>query len=133
MSTQEVITNEPLNEEQVRAAFLNRPKKRVPFEESIEGLEQLDGQLAIQELSAAATTHVELLAKQRDGEADEALMLAGIVAKALVLRRTHNRIFKDTDIQAVSEFGLSILKPLSEKIAEVSGISPDALTNAKKN
>jgi hypothetical protein len=119
-----------LNEEEVRTLFFNRKKKIINFEGSLPGLEMLDGNLALQELTGAAARHAKLLATTKDGE-DPILLGAASIIKSLILRKSGNRIFKDTDIQGVCDFGLSVINPIGEQIQALSGATPQAVQEAK--
>jgi hypothetical protein len=122
-----------MNAHEARVLLFQRKLAYEDYNETIPGVPELDGQLGILELRASDTVHVGKLAKDENGEKDEALVLGAVVAKALVLRETKERLCSDTDIEAVSNWGMRVLKPLSEKIAKHSGLSPEALAVSKKS
>lgn len=122
-----------MNATEARVLLFKRKLKYEDYELSIPGVPELDGQLGLLELTAAATMQVDKLSKNEDGESEESLQLAGMVAQSLVMRETKERIFSDNDIEAVSGFGLSVLVPLSQRIKAMSGLDEDALELAKKN
>ena len=117
-------------EEEVRALFFNRKKKVIPFEGSLPDLEMLDGQLGLQELSGGAIRHSRQLATTKDG-VDNELLGAAMLVKSIVLKQSDRRIFKDTDIQGVLDFGLSVVNPIAEQIKVLSGDEPEAIQKAK--
>jgi hypothetical protein len=121
-----------LTREQIREKLLNFKKKTVDFIGSLPGLEELNGELAIRELSAADTSAISGMAKSEDGYQDH-LDVAGTVARGLVHRETKERIFSDLDMEAVAEFGLSVLRPIVEEIKKISGLNPTVVADAKKN
>ena len=121
-----------LNREMIRARFINRPKRIVPLGVDLPDLEDLTPYLALQELSAASTLHVDRLADDH-GKADEAMQLAGMICKSLVVQETRERVFSDTDMQVVSEMGLSVLFPIVKRIKEVSDLTDNSLDDALKN
>jgi hypothetical protein len=119
---------------EARALFFQRKLAIVPLTDSLLGLEQLDGQLSVMELTAAAASRADKLAKTSDGIADEALQLGATVALSLVMSDTKERVFSDADIEGVAAFGMTVLKPISMKIKEVSGLlTPAEVETAKKN
>lgn len=122
-----------MNRDDIRARLLARHLKSQDFNDSLPDLPELDGQLSLIELTAAATSRVDKLATGQDGSKDEGLQMGGMVAQSLVTRDTKERVFADTDIEAVAAMGLSVLTPISVAIASLSGISQDALSNALKN
>lgn len=122
-----------INAQDARAAFLNRSRQIVDFNEELPGLPELTGQLSIQELSAKDAVQGEKLSKDAQGNQDESVMLGAMVVKSLVTRDTHERIFADNDMDAVAEFGLSVLSLLGNAIKDLSGIGQTAADAAKKN
>ena len=64
---------------------------------------------------------------------DNTLAAAASIVRALVLTETSERIFDDKDLGTVAQFGSTITKPLSDLVADVCGLSPDAVEKAKKN
>lgn len=99
---------------------------------SIEGVEGLDGQLAVIELTEDQIAHCADLAKQPDGSVSNAIAGAAAICKALVLRETKERILSDNDAQAVSTWGHSVLGPLNTLVNEVSQLTQEAVEKAKK-
>jgi len=122
-----------MNAHEARALLFQRKISYEDYNESISGVPELDGMLGILELRASDTAHAAKLAKGEDGEPEEALVLGAIIAKALVLRETKERLCSDSDIEGIANWGMSVLKPLSKKIAKHSGLSPEELAQAKKN
>jgi hypothetical protein len=127
-----MIMAQQFTEEEARALFFNRKKKTVDFEGSLPDLEMLDGQLALQELSGATVRHAKQLAKTKDGE-DEILQGSAMIVKSMVLKSTGKRIFSDTDLQAVCDFGLSIINPIGAQIQALSNSKPQAIEDAKSD
>jgi hypothetical protein len=122
-----------MNRAQAREKFLARKQRTIDLADSLPGLEELDGQLALRELTAAQTTQIDRLSKDANDKSDEGLQMAGLVAKSLIFRADGERIFEDNDIQALSELGLSVLTPIATKVAKLSGLDMKALEDAKKN
>lgn len=122
-----------MNAAQARALLFKRQLNIKNVDISLSGLPELDGQLAILELRGTDTSHADKLAEGPDGTTDEILMMAALVCKGLVMRDTKERVFNDTDLEGVAAFGLTILKPFGELVAEASGLDAEALANAKKN
>lgn len=119
-----------MNAEQARALIFQRKVAYQDFAGELPGIPELNEQLGILELPAA-----ELVKATRDqgDETDQALQLATIVAKSLVMRTSKERIFSDTDIESVAGFGLSILRPIAEEVNKISGVTPEMVEAAKKN
>lgn len=123
-----------LTKEQIREKLLNRKRRMQKLEVSLPDLEELDGQLAIQELTAKDLEDAQNLCKGPDGEQQDLLMTAVMITKALVTYDTKERIFSEKDAGfIVDTFGLLILQPVGTAIQEVNGLSGDALEAAKKN
>ena len=122
----------PMSIEDIRAAFLNRKKTIVNVDDVLPDLDMLNGQLALQELSANSVSHAQKLADDH-GETDSVLFMAALVVKSLVERSSQQRIFKDNDLQAVADFGLSVIMPLAEDVKNLSGIGKTAQAQAKKS
>lgn len=121
-----------LTKDQIRARMMNFGKKVVDFEGVLPGLEDLAGELAIRELSAADTSAISGVATTENGY-DNALDIGATIARGLISKATGERVFSDTDAQTISEFGLSVLSPLINKIKEISGLSATAVQDTKKN
>jgi|SRR5262245_13939255 len=123
-----------LTAQEAREKFMNRKKRMIALDVSLPDLEELDGQLGVLELTAKDIESAQKLSKGADGEQDSMAMTAGMIARALVMLDTRERIFNDNDIgYMVENFGLAILEPLGTKVALGSGISENALEEAKKN
>ena len=118
---------------EIRAALFNRKLKMLPVDWVIDGLEDFTGELAVIEMKATDSRWAEKAAEGPDGTSDETLTMAGIVIKGLIHRELKERILQDNELQSVSEWGMSVLKPITELISAASGVTPDALINAKKN
>ena len=121
----------PHSAQEARALLFNRKLQEKPVIFSIPGVEELDGELSMLELTGTELKQAEKLADTPDG-ADEIKMMAGVVAKSLIMRETKERLFSDNDIDTVAGFGLVALKPLSDLASETSGIGIDLLADAKK-
>jgi hypothetical protein len=122
-------TRKRMNAEQARALLFQRKVAYKNFDGEIPGIPELKGELGILELPARELVK----ATKGENESDEALQLATIVAQALVMRGSKERVFSDTDIEAVAGFGLSILRPIAEEVNAVSGVTPEMVEHAKKN
>ena len=132
----------PHNAAEARALLFNRKLQEKPVIFSIPGVEELDGELSMLELSAPELKQCEKLSEGSDGEADEILMMAAVVVKSLIMRDTKERVYSDTDMgmidaatgkgSGVAAFGLTVLKPLSDLASEASGIGVDLLAEAKE-
>jgi hypothetical protein len=121
-----------MDKQEIRSLILQRSLTREPLNISLQGLEMLDGQLAVQELPVADVTEAQKLATRR-GELDEGLLAGILIAKGLVMLDSGERIFADTDGEALSRLGVKVLMPVATRIMEVCGLTPDALALAKKN
>jgi len=123
-----------LTAQQAREKFMNRKKRMIELDISLPDLEELDGQLGVLELTAKDIEKAQKLSKGANGEDDAMAMTAGMIARALVMLDSRERVFTDDDIgYMVENFGLAILEPLGTKVALGSGISENALEEAKKN
>lgn len=119
---------------EIRERIINRKRRMQKLEISLPDLEELDGQLAIQELTAKDLEEAQIRGKGPDGETKDMLMTAVLIVKSLVSYETKERIFTDDDAGFLAEnFGLTVLMPLGIKIREINNISNDALEEAKKN
>jgi hypothetical protein len=116
--------------EQIQEKLLNRKKRMEKLEVSLPDLEDLDGELALVELSALDVEFAQHASKGSDGEASEVMTLAGMVSRALVVYDTKERIFTDNHSQAIAEWGLLVLQPLGEAIRKGSALTR---TEARKN
>jgi hypothetical protein len=132
-----------MNALEARVLLFQRKLREMLVEESLPDLSELDGQLSMLELKAGDLQHANKLAEGPDGTADEILLTAAMVCKSLVMRDTKERLFSDNDMgsidystgtsSGVASFGMTIIKPLSDLVAQVCGLTPDALLAAKKN
>jgi len=116
---------------EARALLFNRKLQEKPVIFSIPGVEELDGELSMLELKASELKQCEKLSDTPDGT-DEILMMAAVVVRSLIMADTKERLFSDTDIDTVADFGLAALKPLSDLASEASNIGVDLLAEAKK-
>ncbi len=118
---------------QARALLFQRKLQEIPVDISLPGLEELDNQLSVLEMTGADTTNASKLVEGPDGKVDGMAQTAAVICKALILRKTKERIFTDNDIEVVVHFGLTILTPLSQAVAKASGGGVTAIEAAKKN
>ena len=116
--------------EQIQEKLLNRKKRMEKLEVSLPDLEDLDGELALVELSALDVEFAQNASKGSDGEASEVMTLAGMVSRALVAYYPKERIFTDNHSQAIAEWGLLVLQPLGEAIRKGSALTR---SEARKN
>ena len=115
-----------------RQLMMNRKNRKVPVPFSLPDLEELDGHLSVMELPADQIQEMAGMAETPKG-VDNTLAAAASIVRALVLTETSERIFDDKDLGTVAQFGSTITKPLSDLVADVCGLSPDAVEKAKKN
>jgi hypothetical protein len=127
------IPKRRLTKAEIQEKLLNRKKRMQKFEGSLPDLEDLDDQLAFLELSALDVEYAQNASKGADGEPQEVLALAGMIARALVVYDTKERIFTDDHRGSIAEWGLLVLQPIGAAIRKSSGIAQDALEAAKKN
>jgi hypothetical protein len=118
---------------ELRAALFNRKLQEMPYDNPIPGLEEYTGQFSVVELTGTQTSLINKLAVVDDGTKDSILAQAGTVCQGLIYRETKERIFSDTDFEAVAGFGLSVLKPIGDLIGQISGLDPKGLEETKKN
>src|ERR1700674_5489435 len=107
--TAEVATPEPkrrLTKQEIQEKLLNRNKRMVKFNGSLPDLEELDDHLAFMELSAKDVEYAQEASKGADGEVQEVLTLAGLIARALIVYDTKERIFTDDHRGSIAEWGL---------------------------
>lgn len=117
----------------LRAALFNRKLQEFPIDDPIPGLEEFTGQLSVVELTGTQTSLINRLAALEDGTRDPLLAQAATVCMGLVDRETKERIFSDTDFEGVAGFGLSVLKPIGDLIAQISGLDQKGFEETKKN
>lgn len=122
-----------LTKAEIQEKLLNRKKRMVKFEGSLPDLEDLDDHLAFMELSALDVEYAQEASKGADGEAHEVLTLAGLIARALVVYDTKERIFTDDHRGSIAEWGLLVVQPIGEAIRQSSGLTKKAVEDAKKN
>lgn len=115
-----------------RQLMMNRKNRKVAVPFSLPDLAELDGLLSVMELP---TDQIEEMAKMAETPVgvSNTLAAAASIVKSLVLTETSERIFDDKDLGTVAQFGSTVNKPLSDLVADVCGLSPEAMTNAKKN
>lgn len=116
---------------EARALLFNRKLRMLPVIFEIPDLPELNGELGMLELKASELKHAEKLAQGPDGETDEIVMMAAVVIKALVMLDTKEQVLDDNSLTSVAEWGLTVLKPLSDLASEASGIGIDLLKEAK--
>jgi hypothetical protein len=116
---------------EARALLFNRKLRMLPVIFEIPDIPELNGELGMLELKASELTHAEALAKGPDGETDAVVMMAAVVIKALVMLDSKEQILENNSLTSVTEWGLTVLKPLSDLASEVSGIGIDLLAEAK--
>ena len=122
-----------ITREEARARIASYGKRMQKIERSFPGLEDLDGQLAAVELSPKDIEEVQKLSTGPDGTQQDTVMAAGMVSRGLVLHDTKERIFTDNDVSIIADLGLSVFQVFSDEISRVSGLTADALEEAKKN
>lgn len=119
---------------EIREKILNRSRRMQKLDISLPDLEELDGQLAVQELTAKDLEEAQSRSKGSDGETQQILMTAILITKSLVSYQTKERIFSDDDAGFIAEhLGLTTIMPLSTEIQKINNISGDALEQARKN
>jgi hypothetical protein len=119
---------------EIREKIMNRGRRMQKLDISLPDLEDLNGQLAVQELTAKDLEESQNRSKGKDGETQQILMTAFMITKSLVSYQTKERIFSDDDAGFIAEhLGLTTLMPLSTEIQKINNISSDGLEQAKKN
>lgn len=123
-----------LTAQQVKEKLLNRKRRMQKLTISLPDLEELDDQLAIQELMAKDVEDAQSLSKDRNDETNESVALGVLIARSLVLYDNKERIFNDIEGCSLSEtLGMLLLLPLGEAVKQFSGINPEALEIIRKN
>ncbi len=117
---------------EARALLFNRKLRMLPVPFEIPDLPELNGELGMLELKASELKQAEKLSQGPDGETDEMVMMAAIVIQSLVMLNTKEQVCQQNDLTSVSEWGLSVLKPLSDLASEASNIGVDLLKEAKE-
>lgn len=112
------------NREQVRKRFLERKKLVAELGLSLPGLEDLDGEIGIMELSATDIEDIEKLS-QVDGASNDKLEAAATLVKGLVMLDSRDHIFDERELNLVAGFGLSLLTPINMLIRGISGITEE--------
>lgn len=119
---------------EARELFMNRKKRITELDVSLPDLEDLDDELGVMELTAKDVETAQKLSKGPDGEIQEIELTAILVARAIVILDTRERVFTDQDAGfIVDNFSLTVLQPLGTKIQETNNLSGDALEQARKN
>jgi hypothetical protein len=129
----EQATKRRLTKQEIQEKLLNRKKRMTKFEGSLPDLEELDDQLAFMELSAKDVEYAQNASKGADGEVQEVLTLSGLIARALVVYDTKERVFTDDHRGSIAEWGLLVVQPIGDAIRESSGLTKKAVEDAKKN
>lgn len=117
---------------EARALLFNRKLRMLPVIFEIPDLPELNGELGMLELKATELKHAEAVSKDSDGKNDEIVMMAAIVTKSLVMLDSKEQVCQDNDLTSVTEWGLTVLKPLADLAGEASNIGIDLLADAKK-
>jgi hypothetical protein len=117
---------------EARALLFQRKITLLNVDFTIPEIPELDDQLAVLELTAADVSQCQKLSKTADGS-DQTLAMAASIVKSLVMRENRERVCGDNDVEAVAGWGLSVIKPLSDLVDKVSGLTPTAVVDAKKN
>ena len=110
----------------LREKILNaKPKQQdvaTPFWEGT------DGCIALQDIPAGdlGTLQIQL-------QEDPMKLAAATLCKALIDKRTGERIFSDADRDAVMHLGTSVLTPLMQQVGEFFGMDAEAVERTKKN
>lgn len=121
----------PHSAAEARALLFNRKLKMLPVIFEIPDLPELTGELGMLELKAADLKKAEREAQGPDDQTDNILMMAAVVIKSLIMLDTKELVLQPNDLTSVSEWGLSVLKPLSDLAEEASNIGVDLLKEAK--
>lgn len=126
---------------EIRALLFQRKLKSVDISdamidswESVPGLQELTplkGQLSLVEIKGSDTSNGVKVAKGADGETDDMLIGAYILSQSLVTKDTRERIFTDSDVDAIANFGMSVLEPLQTLLQGISNIAPTSVAKAK--
>lgn len=121
----------PHSAAEARVLLFNRKLKMLPVIFEIPDLPELTGELGMLELKAVDLKQAEREAQGPDDQTDNILMMAAVVIKSLVMLDTKELVLQPNDLTSVSEWGLSVLKPLSDLAEEASNIGVDLLKEAK--
>jgi hypothetical protein len=80
----------------------------------------LNGQVALRDMPGADL--IDQSVAQMSGNLSASALPAAIVCKSLILKDTGERIFQDTDRDAVAQLGSTVLKPLFEQVQSFFGL-----------
>lgn len=117
-----------------RALLFQRKLAEATVDFSIPGVSELDGQLSILEMTGTQLDDVQSLAKEADGsDPSKPRAMAAGICLALIMRADKERVFSDTDIDAVEAMGLSVLVPLNALVEKTSALDGEAMAAAKKS
>ena len=120
--------------EQIREKMLNRKKRMAKLEIELPGLEELNGELALQALSPGDYEDADELSKDQDGNSNVFVEGGVLIARSVVVYATKERIFEDTDAEWMKqEWDTDVYAPLVFAVKEFSNISDTMYENAKKN
>lgn len=120
--------------EQIRQRMMDRKRSMQKLEVELPGLEDLNGELAVQALTPGDVADADKLSKDKDGNEDPMLENGVLIARSLVTYATKERLFEDTDAEWIKqEWDTNVYVPLIYAVKEFSGISGVAYENAKKN
>jgi len=120
--------------EQIREKMMNRKKRMAKLEIELPGLEELNGELAIQALSPGDYEDADELSKDKDGNSNVFVEGGVLIARSIVMYATKERIFEDTDAEWMKqEWDTDVYTPLLYAVKEFSNISDEMYENAKKN
>lgn len=113
---------------------MDRKRSMQKLEVELPGLEDLNGELALQALTPGDVADADKLSKDKDGNEDPMLENGVLIARSLVTYATKERLFEDTDAEWIKqEWETNVYVPLIYAVKEFSGISGVAYENAKKN
>jgi hypothetical protein len=119
---------------QIREKIMNRKRRMQKLEIELPDLEDLNGELALQELSMGDFDDAEKLSQDKDGNEDPIIEGGVLIARSVVMYATKERLFEDEDAEWIKkEWGTSISGLLVYAVREFSGNNDKAYENAKKN
>lgn len=120
--------------EQILEKLMNRKRRMQKLELELPDLEDLNGELALRELSAGDFEDAEELSKGEDGTPRNTVEGAILITRALVMYATKERIFEDNHAEwIIREFGTLVTVPLVSAVREFCGTTGNAYEDAKKN
>lgn len=117
---------------EARALLFNRKLRMLPVPFEIPDLPELNGELGMLELRASELKNAEKLAQGPDGELDDDVLMAAIVIKSLVMLDTKEQVCDENALTSVTDWGITVLKPLFSLASEASNIGVDLLKQAKE-